>query len=122
MTGYNTSMIKHLRLAALLLCVGSLSAAQAQTLPAAAPVTAQVVCHGDSLTAGYNASSGLLTATGTTYPGVLARALGPAWHVTNIGTGGWPLGAMIGEAPQKVDPLFDPHSERERAGHLRRHQ
>lgn len=70
--------------------------------------TAQVICHGDSLTAGYNATSGLLTATGTTYPGVLARALGPAWRVVNIGTGGWPLGAMIGEAPQKVDPLFDP--------------
>lgn len=70
--------------------------------------TAQVICHGDSLTAGYNATSGLLTATGTTYPGVLARALGPAWRVANIGTGGWPLGAMIGEAPQKVDPLFDP--------------
>ena len=72
------------------------------------PITAQVICHGDSLTAGYNASSGLLTATGTTYPGVLARALGPAWRVTNIGTGGWPLGALIGEAPTRVDPLFDP--------------
>ena len=72
-------------------------------------VTAQVICHGDSLTAGYNASSGLLTATGTTYPGVLAKALGPAWRVVNIGTGGWPLGALIGEAPAKVDPLFDPH-------------
>ena len=71
-------------------------------------VIAQVICHGDSLTAGYNASSGLLTATGTTYPGVLARALGPAWRVTNIGTGGWPLGALIGEASTKVDPLFDP--------------
>jgi lysophospholipase L1-like esterase/regulation of enolase protein 1 (concanavalin A-like superfamily) len=71
-------------------------------------ITAQVICHGDSLTAGYNASSGLLTATGTTYPGVLARALGPKWRVTNIGTGGWPLGALIGEAPTKVDPLFDP--------------
>ena len=71
-------------------------------------VTAQVICHGDSLTAGYNASSGLLTATGTTYPGVLAKALGPTWRVANIGTGGWPLGAMSGEAPQKIDPLFDP--------------
>ena len=85
------------------------AAASAQTpVNQIRPVTAQVVCHGDSLTAGYNASSGLLTATGTTYPGVLARALGPAWRVTNIGTGGWPLGALIGEAPTKVDPLFDP--------------
>ena len=71
-------------------------------------LTGQVICHGDSLTAGYNATSGLLTATGTTYPGVLARTLGPTWCVFNIGTGGWPLGALIGEAPQKVDPLYDP--------------
>ena len=28
--------------------------------------------------------------------------------MTNIGTGGWPLGALIGEAPTKVDPLYDP--------------
>ena len=84
------------------------SPASAQTPPVITQsVTAQVVCHGDSLTAGYNASSGLLTATGTTYPGVLAQALGPTWRVTNIGTGGWPLGALIGEAPAKVDPLFD---------------
>ena len=84
--------------------------ASAQTPPVAAqPVTAQVICHGDSLTRGENASAGLGTATGTTYPGVLAKALGPAWRVVNIGTGGWPLGALIGEAPTKVDPLFDPH-------------
>ena len=76
--------------------------------PNGLPVTGQVICHGDSLTAGYNATSGLLTATGTTYPGVLARALGPKWRVFNIGTGGWPLGALIGEARQKVDPLYDP--------------
>ena len=85
------------------------SAAYRESMRDNPPITAQVVCHGDSLTAGYNASSGLLTASGTTYPGVLAKAIGPAWHVTNIGTGGWPLGAMTGEAPTKVDPLFDPH-------------
>ena len=84
--------------------------ASAQTPPGTAqPVTAQVICHGDSLTRGENASVGLGTATGTTYPGVLAKTLGPAWRVTNIGTGGWPLGALIGEAPSKIDPLFDPH-------------
>jgi len=97
-------------LAALL--AGLTAAALSIAGPASAqtpPVTAQVVCHGDSLTRGENASSGLGTATGTTYPGVLARTLGPAWRVTNIGTGGWPIGAMVGEAPQKVDPLFDPH-------------
>lgn len=87
------------------LFAGTLGAAQAQT----PPVTAQVVCHGDSLTRGENASSGLGTATGTTYPAVLARTLGPAWRVTNVGTGGWTFNLLTGEAPRKVDPLFDPH-------------
>jgi len=87
------------------LFAGAFGAAQAQT----PPVTAQVVCHGDSLTRGENASSGLGTATGTTYPAVLARTLGPAWRVTNVGTGGWTIGLMTGEAPRKVDALFDPH-------------
>lgn len=72
-------------------------------------VTGQVVCHGDSLTHGYGASSGLGTATGTTYPGVLAARLGPAWRVTSLGTGGWTIGLLAGEAGKKVDPLFDPH-------------
>ena len=94
-----------LPLFAMLLLAGPPGSASAQT----PPVTAQVVCHGDSLTHGYGASSGLGTATGTTYPGVLAAKLGTAWRVTSLGTGGWPLGAMIGEAPQKIDPLFDPH-------------
>lgn len=85
-----------------------LTVSRAKTQLQGPAMTAQVICHGDSLTAGYNSSSGLLTATGATYPGVLARALGPKWRVTNIGTGGWPLGALIGEAPAKVDPLFDP--------------
>jgi len=84
---------------------GAFGAAHAQT-----PLTtAQVVCHGDSLTRGENASSGLGTATGTTYPAVLARTLGPAWRVTNVGTGGWTFNLLTGEAPRKVDPLFDPH-------------
>ena len=87
------------------LFAGTLGAAQAQT----PPVTAQVVCHGDSLTRGENASSGLGTALGTTYPAVLARTLGPAWRVTNVGTGGWTFNLLTGEAPRKVDPLFDPH-------------
>ncbi len=98
------------------------------------PVTAQVVCHGDSLTWGANASSGLgkpgilreqvsdpsaplpvatadsgpRSATETTYPAVLARALGPTWRVQSLGTGGWTTGLMTSEAPQKIDPLFDP--------------
>ncbi len=98
-------------LAGLGMLAAGLHSVAAQTPPVSpiGTVTAQVICHGDSLTRGEHASSGLGTAMGTTYPGVLARALGPAWRVTNIGTGGWPLGALIGEAPTKVDPLFDPH-------------
>ena len=89
---------------ALALSAGGLGFVQAQ----AATVTGQVVCHGDSLTRGENASAGLGTATGTTYPAVLARILGPTWRVTNLGTGGWTLDLMTGEAPKKVDPLYDP--------------
>ena len=110
------------------LLAGTLGAAQAQT----PPVKGQVVCHGDSLTWGANASSGLGTpgvlreqvsgalpgtdaspnqgtATDTTYPAVLARALGPTWHVRSLGTGGWSFDPLTGEAPTKIDPLFDPH-------------
>ena len=76
------------------------------------PVTAQVVCHGDSLTRGENASAGLGTATGTTYPAVLARTLGPAWRVTNVGTSGWTIDLLTGEASEKVDPLYDPQLTR----------
>ncbi len=97
--------MKRFLVTAMSLFAGALGAVHAQT----PPVTAQVVCHGDSLTRGENASSGLGTATGTTYPAVLARTLGPAWRVTNVGTGGWTIGLMTGEAPRKVDALFDPH-------------
>lgn len=97
--------MKRLLTTALLLFAGALGAAQTQT----PPVTAQVVCHGDSLTRGENASSGLGTATGTAYPAVLARTLGPAWRVTNVGTSGWTINLLTGEAPKKVDPLFAPH-------------
>ena len=112
---------------AILLFVGLLGAAHAQTTP----VTMQVVCHGDSLTWGANASAGLGTpgvlreqasgapfgadaspnqgtVTDTTYPAVLARALGPAWRVRSLGTGGWNFGPLTGEAPSKIDPLFNP--------------
>ena len=120
--------MKRLLITALSLFVGALGAAQAQT----PPVKGQVVCHGDSLTWGANASSGLGTpgvlreqassplpsadvspnhgtATDTTYPAVLARTLGPAWRVRSLGTGGWNFGPLTGEAPTKIDPLFDPH-------------
>lgn len=123
MTRRNT--MKRLLTTAASLLIGALGAAQAQTPPA----RAQVVCHGDSLTWGANASSGLGepgtlmeqspgtlpvadassgAATATTYPAVLARALGPAWHVRSVGTGGWNFGPLTGEAPKKIDPLFDP--------------
>lgn len=88
----------------------------------APPATMQVVCHGDSLTWGASASRGqgepgvaveqspdpASAATATTYPAALARLLGPAWRVRSVGTGGWPLDALAGEAPRKIDPLFDP--------------
>ena len=100
-------------------------------LAQAPPVTGQVVCHGDSLTWGANASAGQGTPgqlreqasgpqgdagaapnqgafTDTTYPAVLARALGPRWRVRSVGTGGWSFGPLTGEAPKKIDPLFDP--------------
>ena len=108
-----------------LLFMGVLKVANAQTF------TGQVVCHGDSLTWGANASAGLGTpgvlreqATGapfgadaapnqgtltdTTYPAVLARTLGPTWRVRSLGTGGWNFDPLTGEAPTKIDPLFDP--------------
>ena len=120
--------MKRFLILAMSLFAGSLGAAHAQT----PPVTAQVVCHGDSLTWGANTSSGLGTAgvlreqvpgplpsadaspnqgtaTDTTYPAALARALGPAWRVRSLGTGGWTFDPLTGEAPMKIDPLFDPH-------------
>jgi len=84
-----------------------LFAAFSLTSTSAQSVKGQVVCHGDSLTWGSNASSGGGTATGTTYPGVIAQTLGPDWRVTNVGTGGWTVDLLTGEAPRKVDPLFD---------------
>jgi len=109
-----------LLMTALSLLAGALGPAQAQT-----PIAGQVVCHGDSLTWGANASAGLGvpgalmeqspgppagagTTPATTYPAVLARTLGPAWHVRSVGTGGWNFGPLTGEAPSKIDPLFDP--------------
>jgi lysophospholipase L1-like esterase len=72
------------------------------------PALGQVVCHGDSLTWGANATSGIGTATGPVYPGVLAAKLGPSWRVTNLGTGGWTISMMTDEAARKVDSLFEP--------------
>jgi lysophospholipase L1-like esterase len=95
---------KHTVFLSLVVVLSVLARANAQT----APVTGQVVCHGDSLTWGANASSGIGSATGPIYPGVLAEKLGPAWRVTNLGTGGWTISMMTNEASQKVDPLFNP--------------
>lgn len=128
MTQHIAMMRKRCLTPAILLLIGLLGAAHAQTLP----IKGQVVCHGDSLTWGANASAGLGTpgilreqATGapfgadaspnqgtitdTTYPAVLARTLGPAWRVRSLGTGGWNFDPLTGEAPTKIDPLFDPH-------------
>lgn len=88
----------------------------------AAQLNGQVICHGDSLTWGANASSGLgppgqlieqtPTASAnerTTYPAVLARTLGPNWHVGSVGTGGWTIDLLKGEAPSKIDPVYNPN-------------
>ena len=70
--------------------------------------TAQVVCNGDSLTFGSHASKGEGTATGTTYPGVLAARLGVQWKVTNVGLPGWATESLSNDAKTHVDPLYDP--------------
>jgi lysophospholipase L1-like esterase len=69
---------------------------------------AQVICNGDSLTFGSHASKGEGTATGTTYPGVLAMRLGEGWKVTNVGLPGWPTEGISNHAKDHVDPLYDP--------------
>jgi lysophospholipase L1-like esterase len=97
--------IKRIAVAALILFTIVPTLANAQT-PSA--VTGQVVCHGDSLTYGSNASSGWGTATGPVYPGVLADKLGSTWRVTSIGTPGWTMDGLMGQAPSRVDPLYDP--------------
>ena len=122
-----TRLLIQVLILAMTLLAGALGAARAQM----APATGQVVCHGDSLTWGANASAGLGTPgvlreqapgarfgadaspnqgtlTDTTYPAVLARTLGPAWRVRSLGTGGWNFDPLTGEAPTKIDPLFDP--------------
>ena len=53
-----------------------------------------VACVGDSITAGYRASSGAHT-----YPSVLASLLGEGYKVTNLGEGG---------ATMQVPPHLDP--------------
>ena len=57
--------------------------------------TKQVVCKGDSLTFGANATTGQGTATGTSYPGVLKASLGPTWLVANLGISGEQVATMI---------------------------
>ena len=71
--------------------------------------SAQVVCHGDSITFGSNATQGEGTATGTTYPGVLAARLGAEWKVTNIGRPGWTVEGLGNEASANVDSLYNPN-------------
>jgi lysophospholipase L1-like esterase len=104
MTNMHFSLTKLTFVLALSTLLFAPASANAQTTA----VTGQVVCHGDSLTWGANASSGIGTATGPVYPGVLAAKLGTALRVTNLGTGGWTISMMTNEASQKVDPLFDP--------------
>ncbi len=76
------------------------------------PVT-MVVCDGDSLTRGENATVGIGTASplATTYPGVLQRTLGNRFHVFNLGRSGLTVTQMSGDAATRVDALLA-HAER----------
>ncbi len=65
-------------------------------------VRGQVVCDGNSMTQGADASS-----RAENYPSVLARLLGPNWKVTNVGVGARATPAQIAAAPAKVDRLYD---------------
>ena len=67
-----------------------------------------VACVGDSITAGYRASSGAHT-----YPSVLASLLGEAYKVTNLGEGGATM--QVPPTPPHLTPprrrhQLDPHS------------
>ena len=67
-----------------------------------------VACVGDSITAGYRASSGAHT-----YPSVLASLLGEAYKVTNLGEGGATM--QVPPTPPPLTPprrrhQLDPHS------------
>lgn len=66
-----------------------------------------VVCVGDSNTYGTNATTGQGTATGNTYPGQLATALGGGYTVHNIGVGGWQIPNLIEDKTEFLDPLFN---------------
>lgn len=73
------------------------------------PVTA-VVCDGDSLTTGENATVGKGTANplATCYPGVLQKLLGNRYHVFNLGRSGLTVTAMNNDAAGRVDTLIVP--------------
>lgn len=64
----------------------------------------QVVCHGDSLTAGY-----LLPDPATqAYPALLAAALGSGWDVTNDGTSGLRVNQLTAECSPRPGALYRP--------------
>ncbi len=73
------------------------------------PVTA-VVCDGDSLTRGENATVGIGTASplATTYPGQLQKKLGNRFHVFNLGRSGFTVTQMNADAASRVDTLLTP--------------
>lgn len=66
-----------------------------------------IICKGDSLTYGTNASLGQGTMTGTCYPAVLIAALGSAWVGQNLGIPGETLTTMISARATEIDPLYD---------------
>lgn len=64
------------------------------------PITAQLICDGDSLTFGWPEPANY------TYP--VQAALNPGWRGVNVGANGKSSAAMLANAPTTVDPLFDP--------------
>ncbi len=84
---------------------GSIAVASVQSYP----VTA-VVCDGDSLTAGENATVGKGAASplATSYPGALQKLLGNRYHVFNLGRSGLTVTAMNNDAARRVDALIAP--------------
>lgn len=68
-----------------------------------------LVCDGNSLTYGFNASSGAGLTTGTSYPGQLATSLAkPTWQAWNVGAGGQSGNYMAGKVPSVAQQYYNP--------------
>lgn len=82
--------------------LGTLSAVSGITTPA----KKLVVCNGDSLTEGFQCSSGQNTTSGTCYPGVLQSLLGSTWEASNLGIAGRSAQNIAADGTNRVGPLL----------------